>query len=205
MNLSESIFFFIILLFSAVIHEYCHGWMAYYLGDSTAKDEGRLTFNPLVHIDPFGSILLPLILYFASGGTFLFAYAKPVPYNPYNLRDLKYGSLKVALAGPGANLFVAVVFGLLTRYLLPSNLASALYLIVYINIILAVFNLVPIPPLDGSKILYTLSPSSPTAMKAILFLERYGIIILFLFIILGFQLLLPIVSGLFKLVTGVSL
>ncbi|PJC52540.1 MAG: site-2 protease family protein, partial [Candidatus Magasanikbacteria bacterium CG_4_9_14_0_2_um_filter_42_11] len=105
----DTIFLIFVIVFSAIIHEYSHGWMANQLGDQTAKYAGRLTLNPLKHIDPIGSILLPLIL-IPTG--FLFAYAKPVPYNPYNLRDQKWGSLKVAIAGPLSNFILAFIFGI---------------------------------------------------------------------------------------------
>src|SRR6056297_2198326 len=106
MTVNIMIFQIIVLVFSAIIHEYMHGWMADYLGDSTAKDSGRLTLNPIPHIDPFGSILLPFIL-IATGAGIVFGWAKPVPYNPYNLKDPKWGPAKVAAAGPLANLITA--------------------------------------------------------------------------------------------------
>ena len=106
----------LVLVFSAVIHEYAHGWMAFRLGDDTAKKEGRLTLNPLVHLDWFGSIILPL-LFIITKANFFLAWAKPVPYNPYNLRDKKYGELKVALAGPASNILLALFFGLVARFL----------------------------------------------------------------------------------------
>ena len=115
------IFVLIILLFSIVIHEVAHGSVAYSLGDPTAKNAGRLTLNPIPHIDPIGSILLPGVLILMSvalgGGGIIFGWAKPVPINPYNFRDQKYGEVKVALAGPGANLLIALVFGLVLRFL----------------------------------------------------------------------------------------
>src|SRR3989344_9449093 len=137
------------VLFSIVLHEVSHGFMALHLGDRTAKDLGRLTLNPIKHLDLVGSIILPLLTFFASG--FIFGYAKPVPYNPHNLRDRKYGPAKVAMAGPAVNLTLAVLFGLVLRFLpeflgnsiLPSLLGS----IVRINLPLAIFNLMPIPPL----------------------------------------------------------
>lgn len=199
------IFQLAILLMSVVIHEFSHGWMAYQLGDSTAKDYGRLTLNPIKHLDPWGSLIVPLTVYVLSYGRAVFGWAKPVPYNPYNLRDQRYGSAKVAIAGPSANLLVALVFGLVVRFmpmnsLMLVNLAQLFSFIVLINIVLAIFNLVPIPPLDGSKILFTFLPRS--ADKVRIFLERYGMVILFLFIFFAFDLILPIVLGLFKLIVG---
>lgn len=144
------LFLYVIVVLSAVFHEYCHGWMANYLGDPTAKYAGRLTLNPLKHIDPVGTVIVPLFLLFFVGG--FIGWAKPVPYNPYNLRD-KYGSAKVGGAGPGANFFLALIFGLGVRFLSPSN---AFYIpltwVTYVNIFLGLFNLIPVPPLDGSKL-----------------------------------------------------
>ena len=153
------IFLYLIIVYSAVFHEYFHGWMANYLGDPTAKHAGRLTLNPLKHLDPVGTVLLPLFLLFFMGG--FIGWAKPVPYNPYNLRDPKYGSAKVGFAGPLANFLIALLFGIMIRFLaLEGFLSIALSLIVYINIFLGLFNLIPIPPLDGSKILMDIFPRS---------------------------------------------
>jgi Zn-dependent protease len=200
MNFVQLLFFFIIIIPSAIIHEYAHGWMANYLGDPTAKYAGRLTLNPLAHIDMWGTILLPLFLFAISGGSFIFAYAKPVPYNPYNLRNQKYGPAMVGLAGPAANLLIALILGLSVRFLPFSNFVLLLGIIVYANILLAVFNLVPIPPLDGSKILFAILPPSMDHVRV--FLERYGLIILLFFVFFAFNLIVPIISGLFKLITG---
>ncbi len=163
--LNQVLFLYIVIVISAVIHECAHGATAYYLGDPTAKDAGRLTLNPLVHMDLFGTVILPVFL-LLTGGIFI-GYAKPVPYNPDNLKDKKYGSLKVALAGPLSNLFIALVFGLFLRFfsgtilaneVIPPTFLSFITTIVIINIALALFNLIPFPPLDGSKVLYDLSP-----------------------------------------------
>jgi len=207
------IFAFIVLIYSAIIHEYMHGWMADRLGDPTAKYSGRLTLNPIPHIDPVGSILLPLILIFSNSG-FVFGYAKPVPYNPYNLKDQKYGSAKVAFAGPLANIITAVFFGLLIRLALQFGFFTAdkavslalpmamLEYIVFINLLLAVFNLIPIPPLDGSKILAPFLPYSWQARFSAL--ESYGLILVFLFVMVGFMAILPVVNFLFYFIVGLK-
>ncbi len=171
------------------------------LGDPTARHAGRLTVNPMAHIDPWGTILMPIMLSILTGGRFLFAYAKPVPYNPYNLKNQKWGPVMVALAGPAANLLLAVAFALLIRFLpLPLGLAEILAIIVYANIMLMIFNLVPIPPLDGSKVLYAVLPSSAYKIKN--FLERYGFVILLFFVFFLFELISPLINGLFRLLVG---
>jgi len=195
------IFFIIVIIFSAIIHEYSHGWMADYLGDPTARLSGRLTLNPLAHIDIWGSIVLPLLLYLGSGGSFLFAYAKPVPFNPFNLtKSPRYGPGIVAIAGPLSNLLIAVIFGILYRFLPIYDLMPFFEVIVYANILLAVFNLVPIPPLDGSRILLVLLPSK--YQEILIRLEPYGMIIILIFIFFGFQLILPIMQFLLKIIIG---
>lgn len=168
------IFFFFIIVPSAIIHEYAHGWAANQQGDPTAKRAGRLTLNPLAHIDPIGTILLPLMLIF-SGSRFLFAYAKPVPFNPYLLKNKKYGPALVALAGPLSNFCIAVFFSCLVRFLPLSSLTEFFTTIVLANILLMVFNLIPIPPLDGSRILFSFLPTR--WLKYQLMIERYGMII----------------------------
>jgi Zn-dependent protease len=195
------IFQIIVLILSAIAHEYMHGWMAYRLGDNTAKNAGRLTLNPLAHLEWFGSFFLPLIMVL-SGMPFVFGWAKPVPYNPFNLRDRKYGDAKVAAAGPLANLVIALFFGLCLRFLPFTNLyfSGLLGVIVYINLILMVFNLVPIPPLDGSKILGTFLPAH--LRERYLGSERIGFIFVILFVMLAGGLITPIVNFLFKVIVG---
>ncbi|HEY4525687.1 MAG TPA: site-2 protease family protein [Candidatus Paceibacterota bacterium] len=176
------IFQFIVLIISVMVHEVSHGYVAEKLGDPTARLAGRLTFNPIKHIDLFGSILLPLLLFF-SNSPVLIGWAKPVPYNPYNLRDPKYGPLKVALAGPLSNILLALIFSLLVRFgmiYLPAQFILLLAIIILVNIALAVFNLLPIPPLDGSKILTLILPRRwSMAMENLGF---SGIIVIFIFI-----------------------
>lgn len=196
MNIMSLVFFFLIIVPSSIIHEYAHGWMAYRLGDPTAKHEGRLTLNPLAHIDLFGTILMPILLMWASGGSFLFAYAKPVPYNPYNLRGGKWGPALVGAAGPLSNLLLAFAFALLIRALPVMQLTTLLSMIVYANIVLAVFNLVPIPPLDGSKVLFALLPENLRGLR--MMLEQYGIMLMFIFIFFFFRLIQPIVFSIYN-------
>lgn len=200
MNELSQLFFLIVIIPSAIIHEYMHGWMADRLGDPTARYAGRLSLNPVVHIDPIGTLLLPFILFISTGGSFLFAYAKPVPYNPYNLRNQKWGPVLVAFAGPAANLVLAAVFGVIVQLMPTGGLAELLALIVYANVLLAIFNLVPIPPLDGSKLLYALLPDSMVGVRQ--FLDKYGWIILLLFIFQFFYLIQPIIIFFFALFTG---
>lgn len=197
------IFALIIILFSVIIHEYMHGWMADRLGDPTAKDAGRLTLNPAAHIDLWGSILLPAMIFIGTGGGLIFGYAKPVPFNPYNLRDQKYGIAKVAVAGPLANLITALFFGLVLRFVpgISLVLASFLAAIVQINLVLLIFNLLPIPPLDGAKVLMPFLPYE-LQMKFLRW-EHYGFIFVLLFVFFGFSLIIPIINYLFRLIVGI--
>lgn len=154
------IFFFIALIFSIIIHEVSHGYMAEILGDPTARLQGRLTLNPIPHIDVMGSIIVPGLLFFLNTG-FLFGWAKPVPYNPYNLKNQRWGEALVSGAGPGINILIALVFGLIIRFGIGTLSVTFIQLaavVVIINIMLAFFNLLPIPPLDGSKILKSILP-----------------------------------------------
>ncbi len=205
------IFSVIVLIYSAIIHEYMHGWMADRLGDPTAKLSGRLTLNPISHIDPFGSILLPLLMIVSNIG-FVFGWAKPVPFNPYNLKDQKYGIAKVGAAGALANLATAMFFGLLIRLtasfapgfaLANTAILSLMQIVVFINILLAVFNLLPIPPLDGSKVIAPFLPYSWQVRFA--HFEQYGMILVLLFVMFGFQLLYPLIGLIFRLFTGLPL
>ena len=192
------------VLFSIVLHEVSHGFMALHLGDRTAKDLGRLTLNPIKHLDLVGSIILPLLTFFAGG--FIFGYAKPVPYNPDNLRDRKYGPAKVAMAGPLTNISLAVLFGLLLRFLsysawpVSTPSIELLQFIVLINLVLAIFNLVPIPPLDGHWLVLPFVPARYYQFKQAY--ARSGWLVFLLFLFFGFALILPLVFWLFKLIVG---
>lgn len=209
MDIVITLFSLIVLLFSVVIHELAHGSVAYSLGDPTAKYQGRLTLNPIKHLDLFGSVILPLALLIITGGQGpVFGWAKPVPINPLNLRNQRWDSLKVAIAGPLSNLAVALLFGLLIRFS-PDILFSiipGLFLIfsfiVQINIVLAFFNLIPIPPLDGHWILFTFLPDSFSVFKS--FLQQYGFFILILIIFFGgLGGLYNVVEYIFHIITGV--
>ena len=201
----EIIFLIVILIFSIVLHEVSHGVVANALGDPTAKLAGRLTLNPIPHLDLMGSIILPLILVILPGN-FIIGWAKPVPVNPFNLRG-KYASALVGLAGPGSNLAIALVFGLALRFLPIFEFNQALFFIlgfiVYLNILLAVFNLIPIPPLDGSHILFTFLPRSYDHIK--IFLARYGIFLMLFLIFFFFSFILFVVNLIFEPLTSISL
>ncbi|HUX36143.1 MAG TPA: site-2 protease family protein [Candidatus Paceibacterota bacterium] len=207
-QISFLIFQLAVLIFSVMIHELSHGYVAEHLGDPTARLAGRLTFNPLKHLDFFGSFVFPVFLFMVSGGSFVFGWAKPVPYNPVYLKDPKTGAGKIAAAGPVSNLIIAVVFGVILRMLPLMNVPadSLLYeffaYIAYINVLLAIFNLVPLPPLDGSKVLFSVLPQSESSLQLGMFLERYGMILLLIFVFFGFQLITPVVHWLFSLITG---
>ncbi len=160
MQLELQIFYFVVLIFSIIIHEVAHGYAAHMLGDATAKLAGRLTLNPAPHIDPIGSLLVPLISVLSPGG-FLFGWAKPVPYNPYNLRNQRWGEAMVAVAGVATNLLLALLFGLIARYTLAAGMdsfAQAAGVIALVNLFLGLFNLIPIPPLDGFTFIRGLLP-----------------------------------------------
>ena len=182
--LSEIIAFGVAL----TVHEFAHAFAASRLGDLTAKYQDRLSLNPLKHIDPFGTVILPLLLIF-SHSPFFFGWAKPVPVNPYNLKG-RYGMLWVSLAGPAANFLVAILIAILFRVAPDSFIASfsqqfvELFLIIaLVNINIGIFNLIPVPPLDGSQILMDLLPPSMNHVKE--FLQRWGFVLLMGVILLG--------------------
>jgi Zn-dependent protease len=197
----------VVIIFSIIVHEVAHGVMANFLGDPTARLEGRLTLNPVPHIDPVGSIIVPLLTVF--GGGFMFGWAKPVPYNPRNLKNQQWGEALVAAAGPLSNLIIAGFFGTLIRFAGNLGLASTSFytvagMIVVSNIVLAVFNLVPIPPLDGSKVLFSLLPYHIRHNEFFTFLERYGLVLALFFAFFLFQTLHPVIELIFQFFTGSS-
>ena len=178
----------IIIVASVILHELAHGVAAYLLGDRTAKDAGRLTLNPIKHIDPFMSILVPVVLYLLNAP--VFGGAKPVPINSHNLKWREWGLAIVALAGPLANFLIAFIAfliayfsGFATIYNMGNNLVQFILVeTIYINLGFMIFNLIPIPPLDGSRVLYAISPDF---FRGILnSIERYGFIIVYLLIFL---------------------
>jgi Zn-dependent protease len=184
----QSVLPLLFLIPSITFHEFMHGWAAYKLGDPTAKNAGRLTLNPIKSIDPFGSILLPLIGFLAGG--FIFGYAKPVPYNPMYFKNLRQGEIIVGFAGPSANLALALVGAALAWAAVPllavnASLAQALYLVGFslaeINLVLMFFNLIPIPPLDGSSIVPMFLPDS--MLRGWYGIQRYSFGILIVLII----------------------
>jgi len=182
----------IILILSIVLHEVAHGYAANWLGDPTARLAGRLNLNPLKHIDPLGSVIIPAVLFF-SGAQFLFGWAKPVPYNPYNLRNQKWGESMVAAAGPLTNLLLAFIFAMIIRSApilgIPASSVDMFTTIVFINILLAVFNSIPFPPLDGSKVIVPFLPFGLQVKYRALtgYVERLGLIALFLCVFIFMQ------------------
>ena len=191
---------------SIVIHEVSHGFMAERFGDNTARLAGRLTLNPIRHLDIFGSIILPAVLLLSKAG-FVFGWAKPVPYNPDNLNNKKWGTIAVASAGVLANFFIALVFGLIIRFSGGWNFPPDFYFItsaiVIVNLALGIFNLVPIPPLDGSKVLFFLFPDR--IASKVFELEQYSLFLLLIFIIFFSDSLYPVLAFLFRLITGLAL
>jgi Zn-dependent protease len=201
------VFYVVILLYSVIIHEVAHGVMALWLGDKTAKYAGRLTANPLKHIDPWLTVGMPLMLLLITNFQFAFGGAKPVPYNPYNLKNQKWGPALVGLAGPISNILIAIMAVIIAKFIaIPATMKMGIIynfsdwgkisqiiagsfgaiffelmvVIVFWNVILAFFNLIPLPPLDGSKLLFALVPFK---METMVMLERYGLAFILLMVI----------------------
>lgn len=175
---------FVILIFSAIVHEVMHGVVAEKLGDSTARDMGRITLNPIPHIDLYGTILLPLLIYFGSGGRFWFGAAKPVPVNFDNLHPKRLGMALVSLAGPFSNFVLAVICALIIKVDLANSVAYPILIqAIIINLLLGVFNLIPIPPLDGSKVIASMLPER--WIYQLFRFERWGFIIILILLYIG--------------------
>jgi Zn-dependent protease len=187
------IIIFIVLIFSAIVHEVSHGLAAERLGDSTARDAGRITLNPIPHIDPFGTILLPLLL-LAVGSPIIVGAAKPVPVNFNNLRNPKRDMALVSLAGPVANFLLAILFGAIIKLGLSNSISEPILVTgIVLNLVLGVFNLIPIPPLDGSKVVASFLP---TRWVYNLFrFERWGFILVLIFLYTGLlsYILVPVI------------
>lgn len=196
------LFSFLILILSIVVHEVAHGVAALWQGDETAKRAGRLTLNPVSHVDPVGSILVPLMCVLFPGGLIL-GWAKPVPINPYNFKNRRFGEAMVAFAGPLSNIIIALIAGLYLRFMgdaTPIYMTTLLQVTVLTNLVLAVFNLVPLPPLDGSKIMYSVFPDR--IGQFVRYFERFGLVLTIFFIFLFIQLLDPVIGFLFRLIVG---
>ena len=205
----------IMLLVGLPVHEFSHALAAYRLGDGTAKLFGRLTLNPIVHFDPVGGTLLALS-FIGSGGAFGFGWAKPTPVNPMNLEGGRRGEALVAAAGPGSNLVLAIAGAIPLRFMIANPqliaqvpmLANVLSLFVSINLLLMIFNFIPIPPLDGSKVMFAFMDRR-TEYQIRPMLERYGFFILFALLFLppsnsiGLRIIDPILRGLYGLLVGV--
>lgn len=200
-----SIFSIIVLVLSVVVHEVAHGFTAYKFGDLTAKYAGRLTFNPIKHIDPVGSIILPFLMSLLPGGLIL-GWAKPIPINPYNFKRRKLGEFATAFAGPLSNIVIAGIFIILIRMAGPLGMSPIFVqlsmVIVVINSVLAFFNLIPIPPLDGYRIASLLLPSH-LVDKYENFSQRFGIFIVLFFVFFLWNPIFLFLMSVIKLLTGI--
>lgn len=206
---TETIFYLVVLIFSIIIHEVAHGLVADSLGDPTARLAGRLTLNPVPHIDPMGSIILPVLMLMgstAAGHPFAFGWAKPVPYNPYNLKNVRVGTFLVGVAGVAANFLIALTFGLMLRFhaelgiALGDPFSHILAIIVYMNIVLGVFNLIPVPPLDGAKVFFSLLPYRFQWIHD--YMERNWLILIIPLLLFANYIIAPLAGLLFGAITG---
>ena len=203
-NLIAIALYLTIVVIALTVHEFCHAWAGHLLGDVTAKQHGRLTLNPVAHIDPYSTLMLPVAL-ILLGSPVVFGAAKPVPFNPYAVRYGKWGAALVAVAGPASNLVMAIFVGTYLRFVPVSGIAEQFLLqFVLINLAFFVFNMIPVPPLDGSRVLYAIAPSG---MRDVLDqMERYGLIVIFVFLFISYSFLSPYiltaVTGLATLILG---
>ena len=217
-NIQEAILTIPALMIAVILHEVAHGWVAYKMGDPTAKLAGRITLNPIPHIDPLGTIILPG-LFILINSPILFGWAKPVPINPLNFKDLRKGTFLVSIAGVVTNIFLAILFGMLYRiitgmiYSADVNIAHSLLIplaifcakSVLINLILALFNIIPIPPLDGSRAL--MSFLSLKYWETFYKMEMYGFLIISILLFTGIlgRIIYPPLVFLYDLILGKSL
>jgi len=203
----QTIYYVIGLLIGVVLHEYMHARIADLMGDKTARRAGRLTLNPIPHIDPYGTVLVPLVLILFTPGHWAFGWAKPVPINPYSMKNPRRDPVLVALAGPLTNFsiaFILALVGMVVRLVGVNPFGSLKYLLEFlnaaaqINVILGFFNLLPIPPLDGSHVLeYFLSPNARRTYEA---LAPYGFIIVIVFLVFLFQYFILWMNPIFNLI-----
>ena len=186
-NLAAIALYLIIVIIALTVHEFSHAWAGHMLGDVTAKQHGRLTLNPVAHIDPYSTLLLPVAL-ILLGSPVVFGAAKPVPFNPYAVRYGKWGAALVAVAGPASNLLMAIFVGLYLRFVPLSGVTGRFLLqFVFVNLAFFVFNMIPIPPLDGSRVLYAAAPSG---MRDVMDqMENYGLIVIFAFLFISYSFL----------------
>lgn len=200
MDILTIILYFCIVIIALTVHEFSHAFMGHFLGDVTAKEQGRLTLNPVAHIDPLTTLLLPVTLIFL-GSPVVFGAAKPVPFNPYAVRYGKWGAALVAVAGPLSNFLMALFVGLYLRFISVSGVTGRFLLqFVMVNLAFFIFNMIPVPPLDGSRVLYAALPAS---MQDIMDkIEKYGLIVVFGFLILFYWLFSPLIYTLVTTMTS---